>query len=256
MRGEGLETPGHQLPSATYVQRTVLLAGAGGLCGCKSKPPPRSRCLAHAPGLEVLAPISPQGRTSLAETFGFPRDGDQGRSGHTLAECGDQGQQRGMWTDQSFVAAGGSGLGLSFREWVEEVPFLNLRVLKEDSVGKCLGSSWDGGTLGRSPPPGDGGFLEAPSFARRLAVGSFVFRSPGKAPEKGGTRAGGHRVWSQLVEKGSGAKVPALPAAPAYPRSSLCCSLVQLWTFLMPWRRMVCSASCGWLLAFVKRAKD
>lgn len=50
-------------------------------------------------------------------------------------------------------------------------------------------------------PPGDGGFLEAPSAARRLAVGSFVFRSPGEAPEKEGTGAGGHRVWWQLVEK-------------------------------------------------------
>lgn len=72
--------------------------------------------------------------------------------------------------------------------------------LKEDSVGT-------GGTQRRSPPPGDGGFLEAPSFARRLAVGSFVFHSPGKAPEKWGeTRAGGHRVWWQLVEKGSGVR--------------------------------------------------
>lgn len=52
----------------------------------------------------------------------------------------------------------------------------------------------DSGTI--PSPPGDGGFLEAPSFARRLLeVGSFVFRSPGKAPEKGergreGTGAG------------------------------------------------------------------
>lgn len=105
-----------------------------------------------------------------------------------------------MWTDQSFVAARRSGLGLSFREWVggsNPQP-----ALKGDSVGKCLGGAWDGGIQGRSPPPpGDGGFLEAPSVARRLAVGSFVFRSPGEAPEKEGTRAGGHWDWWQLVEK-------------------------------------------------------
>lgn len=57
----------------------------------------------------------------------------------------------------------------------------------------------DSGTI--PSPPGDGGFLEAPSVARRLAVGSFVFRSPGEAPEKEGTRAGGHWDWWQLVEK-------------------------------------------------------
>lgn len=83
-------------------------------------PLPSARTGAGSPGSN-----QPSGHTKPTETFGFPRDGDQRRSGHTLTECGDQGQQRGMWTDQSFVAAGGSGLGLSFREWVEEVPILN-----------------------------------------------------------------------------------------------------------------------------------
>lgn len=211
------------------------------------RPLPSARTRAGSPGSS-----QPLGSHST-ENFSFPRDGEQERSGHTLTECGDQGQQRGMWTEQSFVAAGGSGLELSSREWVGEVPILN-PAFKQDWVGKCLGGAPDYRTQGRSPPPGDGGFLEAPSFARRLAVGSFVFRSPGKAPEKGGRWAGGRRVWRQLVGKGSGAKVPALPAATASSGSSLCCSLVQLWTFLMPRRRMVCSASCGRLLAFVKQA--
>lgn len=101
-------------------------------------------------------------------------------------------------------------------------------------------------------PQGDSGFLEAPSFARRLAAGSFVFSSPGEAPAKPGMREGGKAPsWWQL-----GGKVPAFPAVPPCSGSPLCCSLVQLCTFLMPGRRKVCSMSCGRLLVFVKLVKD
>lgn len=194
-RGEGRKTPGHQSPSATYVQRPVLLAGAGGLCGCKSKPPPRGRCLAHAPGLEVLAPISPQGHTVRTETFGFPRDGVQGSSGHTLTECGDQGQQRGMWTDQSFVAAGESGLGPSFREWVEEVPILNPRS-KRTRWGNVLVALGTAGLRDDPLPQATADSWRLP--ASRADSQSVLLCSAARErpPEKGGTRAGGHRVWS------------------------------------------------------------
>lgn len=144
---EGRGTLGHQPLSATYVQRTVLPARAGGRRGCRSKPPPRGRCQAHAQGLEVLAPISPQGHTS-------PRLSWRWRPGALRAyldRMRGPGTTKGMWTDQSFVAARRSGLGLSFREWVggsNPQP-----ALKGDSVGKCLGGAWDGGTQGRSPSP-------------------------------------------------------------------------------------------------------
>lgn len=70
-------------------------------------------------------------------------------------------------------------------------------------------------------PQGDSGFLEAPSFARRLAAGSFVFSSPGEAPAKPGMREGGKAPsWWQL-----GGKVPAFPAVPPCSGSPLCCLL-------------------------------
>lgn len=101
-------------------------------------------------------------------------------------------------------------------------------------------------------PQGDSGFLEAPSFARRLAAGSFVFSSLGEAPANPGMRERGRApIWWQL-----GGKVPAFPAVSPCSGSPLCCSLVQLCTFLMLGRRKVCSLSCGRLLVFVKRVKD
>lgn len=103
--GKARGTRDSQPPSATYVQRTVLLARAAGQQRCYSKPPPGGRCGAHAPGARSPNSNQPSGSHS-AETFCFPRDGEQGRSGHTLMEFGDRGQQRGVWTDQSFVAAG------------------------------------------------------------------------------------------------------------------------------------------------------
>lgn len=98
--GKGPGTRDSELPSAIYVQRTELLVGVGGPRGFKSKPSPRGRCRAHAPGAGSPGSNQPSGSHS-AETFGFPRDGDQGRSGHTLTECGDRGQQRGVWINQS-----------------------------------------------------------------------------------------------------------------------------------------------------------
>lgn len=60
--------------------------------------------------------------------------------------------------------------------------------LKEDLVGKCLGGSWDGGTLGRSPPPGDGGFLEAPSFARAASQLVLLCSAVRERPPRKGER--------------------------------------------------------------------
>lgn len=75
-------------------------------------------------------------------------------------------------------------------------------------------------------PQGDSGFLEAPSFARRLAAGSFVFSSPGEAPAKPGMKEGGRAsIWWQL-----GGKVPPVSCSSSLlrePALLLSCSVVH-----------------------------
>lgn len=56
---------------------------AGAKANRLPRPLPGARTGAGSPGSN-----QPSGSNS-AETFGFSRDGDQGRSGHTLTECGD-----------------------------------------------------------------------------------------------------------------------------------------------------------------------
>lgn len=58
------------------------------------------------------------------------------------------------------------------------------------------------------PPPGDSRFLEAPSFARRLAAGSFVLSSPGEAPAKKAMREEGHPSGGSLEGKAAEERCP------------------------------------------------
>lgn len=102
----------------------------------------------------------------------FPGDGEQGRPGYTLTERGGQGQQRGMWTDCSFPAAGRVGARAEF-------PRAGRRGAVSCSVPVPIAMPHQGLGVGNAALAlGTAGLRADPSPRRRWIPGGFQIRAP------------------------------------------------------------------------------